>query len=141
VLEQERRWVVTAAAAVPGGGLDPGHLRPWQRAALAAYDRTPGRDFLVTSTPGSGKTTLPLALARRLFTRRVIDRVVVCLPHRHVRSQWADAAATFGLRLQPNFANSQGPVTDGAHGYVTTYAQWPGNPPSTAPGRANGVRW
>ncbi len=45
-----------------------------------------------------------------------------------MRSQWADAAATFGLRLQPNLANSQGPVTDGAHGYVTTYAQVAGKP-------------
>ncbi len=121
---KERRWVVAASAAAVGGdALDPGRLRPWQRAALAAYDQTPGRDFLVTATPGSGKTTFALALACRLLTRRVIDRVVVVCPTDHLRGQWADAAAMFGLRLDPTLTNSQGPVPDGALGYVTTYAQ------------------
>jgi len=39
--------------------LAPQRLRDWQRRALRAYDDAgPPRDFLVTATPGSGKTSL-----------------------------------------------------------------------------------
>jgi ATP-dependent helicase YprA (DUF1998 family) len=45
-----------------GPGNQP--LRAWQRAALEAYEaQNPRRDFLVTATPGSGKTAFALAVA------------------------------------------------------------------------------
>lgn len=115
--------MVTAARgeALPG-------LRQWQRDALAAYDEAGGRDFLVTATPGAGKTTFALAVARRLVAGRIVDRVVVVAPTDHLRTQWADAAAAVGLNLVPTMTNAQGPVPDGAHGYVTTYAQVAGRP-------------
>jgi len=108
--------------------LDPARLRLWQREALAAYEAAGARDFLVTATPGSGKTTFALAVAGRLLLARVIDRVVVVAPTDHLRTQWADAAAEVGLNLDPTMSNAQGPVPDGAHGYVTTYAQVAGRP-------------
>lgn len=101
-------------------------LRGWQRAALSAYfdrpvaDRT---DFLVTATPGSGKTTFALAVARRLLANRVIDRVVVVAPTDHLRSQWADAAQRAGIRLDAGLSNAVGPVRTDVEGYVATYAQ------------------
>lgn len=99
-------------------------LRTWQRQALASYDSTPGaRDFLVTATPGSGKTTFALALAARLLDRRAIERVVVVCPTDHLRSQWAEAAERAGMALDPTLPNSVGPVRPGLTGYVTTYAQ------------------
>ena len=58
----------------------------------------------------------------------MIDRVVVVAPTDHLRTQWADAAALVGLNLDPKMTNAQGPVPDGAHGYVTTYAQVAGRP-------------
>jgi superfamily II DNA or RNA helicase len=103
-------------------------LRQWQREALAAYDEAGSRDFLVTATPGAGKTTFALAVARRLVAARVVDRVVVVAPTDHLRTQWADAAAAVGMNLVPTMTNAQGPVPDGAHGYVTTYAQVAGRP-------------
>ncbi len=103
-------------------------LRLWQRQALAAYDQANPTDFLVTATPGAGKTTFALVLATNLLRRRVIDRVIVVAPTDHLRTQWADAAAGLGIFLDPTMANSQGPVRDGAHGYVTTYAQVAGRP-------------
>ncbi|MEP6981209.1 MAG: DEAD/DEAH box helicase family protein [Nakamurella sp.] len=103
-------------------------LRAWQRDALAAYDRADRSDFLVTATPGAGKTTFALALATNLIARRVVDRVIVVCPTDHLRTQWADAAAGIGLSLDPTMTNAQGPVRDGAHGYVTTYAQVAGRP-------------
>jgi superfamily II DNA or RNA helicase len=99
-------------------------LRAWQRAALAAYENGGHRrDFLVTATPGAGKTTFALALAARLLQRRAIDRVIVVCPTDHLRSQWADAAATAGIGLDGGLSNATGPVRPDLQGYVTTYAQ------------------
>ncbi|MDQ2845064.1 MAG: DEAD/DEAH box helicase family protein [Actinomycetota bacterium] len=114
-------------------------LRPWQRNALAAYQAANATDFLLTATPGAGKTTFALALACRLLATRVIDRVVVVCPTDHLRTQWADAGAEFGMRLDPTLTNANGPVPDGAHGYVTTYAQVAGKP-AIHKARANKLR-
>jgi len=105
-----------------------GRLRPWQRAALASYIDADAKDYLVTATPGAGKTTFALAVARHLLERRLVQRVVVVCPTDHLRTQWADAAGRAGLVLDPNLSNADGPVRDGTHGYVTTYAQVAGRP-------------
>jgi superfamily II DNA or RNA helicase len=99
-------------------------LRGWQRSALSAYlAEQPRRDFLVTATPGAGKTTFALALARGLLTRRTIDRVIVVCPTDHLRTQWADAADRLGIALDAALTNAVGPVRPDLSGYVTTYAQ------------------
>lgn len=103
-------------------------LRPWQRAALASYIDADPKDYLVTATPGAGKTTFALAVAGYLLERRLVQRVVVVCPTDHLRTQWADAAGRAGLVLDPNLGNADGPVRDGTHGYVTTYAQVAGKP-------------
>ncbi|WP_343074750.1 DEAD/DEAH box helicase [Nakamurella aerolata] len=123
---------MTAARAGLLPDIDLARLRPWQRAAIEAYHAACGqggrRDFLVTATPGAGKTTFALALASRLVAARAVDRVIVVCPTDHLRTQWADAAAAFGMRLDPTLTNAQGPVPGGALGYVTTYAQVAGRP-------------
>jgi superfamily II DNA or RNA helicase len=98
-------------------------LRAWQAEAIDKYDAASPDDFLVTATPGAGKTAFGLTLASRLRAARVVDRVIVVAPTDHLRTQWADAAVRMGLVLDPNLTNAVGPVRDGAHGYVTTYAQ------------------
>ncbi|MDQ1705204.1 MAG: hypothetical protein QOF18_1570 [Frankiaceae bacterium] len=103
-------------------------LRAWQRHALVAYHRAAGSDFLVTATPGSGKTTFALAVAQTLLARRVVDRIVVVCPTDHLRTQWADAAAQVGIDLDPTLTNAVGPVRADLRGYVTTYAQVAGAP-------------
>jgi superfamily II DNA or RNA helicase len=103
-------------------------LRLWQREALAKYETEPRKDFLLTATPGAGKTTFALSLAVGLLSRRVIDRVIVVAPTDHLRTQWAEAAERFGVALAPNLGNSVGPVPADLHGYVTTYAQVAGKP-------------
>ena len=113
----------------PIKGAAPAHsarppLRSWQRAALTAYLAQPRRrDFLVTATPGSGKTTFALSLARALIEDRVIDRVIVVCPTDHLRTQWAEAADALGLPLDGALTNAVGPVRPELRGYVTTYAQ------------------
>lgn len=110
-------------SAQPSFALPALPLRTWQRAALAAYHDADRRDFLVTATPGAGKTTFALAVARLLLAGRQIDRVVVVCPTDHLRTQWADAAARVGIQLDPTLTNAVGPVRPGLRGYVTTYAQ------------------
>ncbi|PPK92003.1 superfamily II DNA or RNA helicase [Kineococcus xinjiangensis] len=112
-----------AAAARP--------LRAWQHDALEAYfdpAREDCADFLVTATPGAGKTTFALTLARRLLDSRRVDRVVVVAPTDHLRTQWADAAHRMGIELDPTMSNAVGPVRPDMQGYVTTYAQVAGHP-------------
>jgi superfamily II DNA or RNA helicase len=103
-------------------------LRAWQAEAIGKYESEAPSDFLVTATPGAGKTTFGLALAARLWSARVIDRIIVVAPTDHLRTQWADAAVRRGLLLDPNLSNGVGRIRDGAQGYVTTYAQVAGKP-------------
>jgi superfamily II DNA or RNA helicase len=103
-------------------------LRAWQTAALGKYEEDSPKDFLVTATPGAGKTTFALTLAQRLLTRREVARVIVVCPTDHLRMQWADAADAMGIVLDPNLTNAVGPVRAGTQGYVTTYAQVAGKP-------------
>jgi superfamily II DNA or RNA helicase len=103
---------------------EPGRpLRAWQRAALEAYGDGAHEDFLVTATPGSGKTTFALTAAARLLASRRVARVVVVCPTDHLRLQWAQASAAAGIALDPHLSNATGPVRADSTGYVATYAQ------------------
>ena len=103
-------------------------LRQWQQEALAQYIEANPKDYLVTATPGAGKTTFALTLALHLMSKRAIDRVIVVVPTDHLRTQWADAASAMSLVLDPKLANADGPVRADTNGYITTYAQVASHP-------------
>lgn len=95
--------------------------RPWQARAEAHYFALSRSDFLLSATPGSGKTRLACEIARRLLAEHTVERVVVVVPTDALRDQWI-AAAGAGLAL--------GPVSEptdyekpGYAGFVTTYQQ------------------
>ena len=99
-------------------------LRRWQQETIEDYESAgEPRDFLVTATPGAGKTTFALAVARRLLARRSVARVIVVAPTDHLRTQWAQAAGRVGIALDPTLTNAVGPLAKDFDGYVTTYAQ------------------
>lgn len=98
-------------------------LRAWQQEALDRYFEHEHRDFLVSATPGAGKTTFALRLASELLQRRIVDRVTVVAPTEHLKTQWADAAHRAGIRLDPRFSNRHGRESRQFHGVVVTYAQ------------------
>jgi superfamily II DNA or RNA helicase len=107
-------------------------LRAWQQQALEVYFR-PGlrsgpRDFLAVATPGAGKTTFALRLARELLDRRVIAAITVVCPTEHLKRQWAESAARVGIKLDPEFKNSQGRTATDFIGVAVTYAQVAAHP-------------
>ncbi len=101
-----------------------GTLRAWQEEAIGRYLERHPRDFLVSATPGAGKTTFALRLAAILRAARHVEQIVVVAPTEHLKVQWADAAARGGIRLNPDYANGDG-LAYGRHyhGVVVTYAQ------------------
>ena len=111
---------MTAPSPVPSTPRRP--LRAWQAEALQAYRESAATDFLVTATPGAGKTSFALALAGELLERREVNRVVVVAPTDHLRTQWAEAAQAAGILLDPTLKNDDRLRPD-VLGYVTTYAQ------------------
>jgi superfamily II DNA or RNA helicase len=116
---------VTSAAldtpAISAGGRP---LRAWQSKALARYLARAPRDFLAVATPGAGKTTFALAVARSLLAEGTVRGITVVTPTEHLKSQWATAASEAGVQLDPTYRNADGAVgTRGFHGAVLTYAQ------------------
>lgn len=51
-------------------------LRAWQTEAMKKYFETNPRDFMAVATPGAGKTTFALTLARELFSRGVVRKLL-----------------------------------------------------------------
>ncbi len=98
-------------------------LRAWQEEALGDYFSRVNRDYLVSATPGAGKTVFALRLASELLQRRVVDRITVVAPTEHLKNQWADAAHAAGIRLDPRFTNRHSRESRQYHGVVVTYAQ------------------
>jgi superfamily II DNA or RNA helicase len=98
-------------------------LRAWQRRALVRYLTAKPRDFLMVATPGSGKTAFALRIAAELLADRSVERITVVVPTEHLKTQWASAAATVGIALDPKFSNSAAHASAEYHGVVVTYAQ------------------
>lgn len=96
-------------------------LRAWQQEALDAYKETYPQDWLVTATPGAGKTTYALATARELWDEGRIRRLVVVTPTDHLRRQWVEAGQAMGFDLRSTPNNEKLPPD--ADGAVVTYAQ------------------
>jgi superfamily II DNA or RNA helicase len=96
-------------------------LRAWQETALAALAAHDGEAFLASATPAAGKTTLGLRVAYELLSAGRVSRVAILAPTAHICRQWAADAARYGIDLEPNRANAEGPEPPDRHGVAVTY--------------------
>ena len=77
--------------------------------------------FLASATPAAGKTTFGLHIAHRMLSAKFVSRVVVAGPTTHICRQWAADAGRYGIDLEPNRPNSDGPESADFHGVAVTY--------------------
>ncbi|MGV9824757.1 DEAD/DEAH box helicase [Gordonia sp. NPDC003429] len=117
---------MTSADSVAVSSAPP--LRAWQRRALTRYLTRRPTDFLAVATPGAGKTTFGLRVARELLDDRTVDQVTVVTPTEHLKHQWAQAAAKVGIALDSRFSNSAGQTSSDYDGVALTYAQVAAHP-------------
>jgi superfamily II DNA or RNA helicase len=96
-------------------------LRAWQRVAARALAEHGGSSFLASATPAAGKTTFGLHVAREMLAGGHVSRVVVAGPTTHICRQWAADAARYGIDLEPNRPNAEGPEPRDRHGIAVTY--------------------
>jgi superfamily II DNA or RNA helicase len=103
-------------------------LRGWQKDAYHEYFRISRRDFLLVATPGAGKTSCALTVAAELLARREVAALTVVTPTEHLKYQWAQAAARFGIAIDPAYRNAQGRAGADFAGVAVTYAQVAAHP-------------
>ena len=103
-------------------------LRGWQKDAYHEYFRSLRRDFLLVATPGAGKTTYALTVAAELLARREIASLTIVTPTEHLKHQWAQAAARFGIAIDSAYRNAQGRAGADFAGVAVTYAQVAAHP-------------
>jgi superfamily II DNA or RNA helicase len=103
-------------------------LRGWQKDAYHEYFRTWRRDFLLVATPGAGKTSYALTVAAELLARREVAALTIVTPTEHLKHQWAQAAARFGIAIDPAYRNAQGRAGADFAGVAVTYAQVAAHP-------------
>ncbi len=101
-------------------------LRAWQERALEQLAHWQDGPFLISAAPGAGKTRPALELARTLLSQRAARRVVVLCPTTPLTRQWAAAAASLGVQLQPD-AREASPSRD-FDGVAITYARVSADP-------------
>ncbi|HEX3239187.1 MAG TPA: DEAD/DEAH box helicase family protein [Solirubrobacterales bacterium] len=96
-------------------------LRSWQQEATEAVRAHSAASFLASATPAAGKTTFGLHIAHRMLSAGFVSRVVVAGPTTHICRQWAADAGRYGIDLEPNRPNSDGPESADFHGVAVTY--------------------
>ena len=97
-------------------------LREWQQQAKENFLSCGKPDFLLSATPGAGKTRFALDLARDLVAAGQVERVVVVVPSDTLRQQWADQGDAFGIPLMP-VSDPSDYEKAGYRGCVVTYQQ------------------
>ena len=96
-----------ASPAIPSWTLP---LRPWQRNGVHVWRRLREQgmsNMTVTATPGSGKTALALFLACEELRAGRADLLVVVVPTKTLKTQWAQAAHRAGLHLTAGWGTAR----------------------------------
>ncbi|ADB52939.1 DEAD/DEAH box helicase [Conexibacter woesei] len=96
-------------------------LRAWQTKAIEVLAEHEGDAFLASATPAAGKTTFGLRVAYDMLSSGAVQRVAILAPTAHICRQWAADAARYGMDLEPNRPNAEGPEPSDRDGVVVTY--------------------
>jgi superfamily II DNA or RNA helicase len=80
------------------------------------------------ATPGAGKTVFALWAVLRGLRARKVRRLVVVVPTQHLKRQWAHAAETLHIHLDPEWSAGYGLLPSDVHGVAVTYQQVAANP-------------
>lgn len=119
--------VINGQALCPPCNLKKGNtvteLRQWQRRAVDAFYASNKPNFLVSATPGAGKTRFSIHLAQELLRQGTVERVVIVAPSDNLREQWAEEAGKRGLDLFPVPPGGREYAKAGYQGSVVTYQQ------------------
>lgn len=103
----------------------PDGPREWQKQAKRQYFADSMQDWLLYVTPGGGKTTWALSVAKDLLQDDVIDRIVIVVPTDNLRNQWKNHPAVKGRMLNLMLVSNE----EGAYekqsfdGCIVTYQQ------------------
>ncbi len=101
-------------------------LRSWQRDAFLTYQQSllaKNRTLLWEATPGSGKTTAALRVALEELCSKRSERILVVVPTAHLKTQWAQSAAKFGIHLDSSFGSTRQRLSADFCGAIVTYQQ------------------
>ena len=94
--------------------------RDWQNKAFNRWLAMNGQNVLINATPGAGKTTLGLKIARHELQSGNVSHVMIVTPSDNLRRQWQVAASAAGIELFSAYdANFE--LASDFHGIVTTY--------------------
>ncbi len=90
-------------------------LRNWQQDAIKKslkwlLEDQSDRHFVLNAAPGAGKTIAACEIARELFLRNEIDRVIVIAPRAEVVNQWADDFYLVTGRFMSKVTSSDGDI-------------------------------
>lgn len=111
-----------AKCNIDKGDRSMGPHERWQRRMRDDFYAKQPRDYLISATPGAGKTRGSLQLAKSLLDEGTVDWIMVVVPTDPLRDQWPETATALGLDLIP----AKGPADYDRrdfHGCVMTYAQ------------------
>jgi superfamily II DNA or RNA helicase len=126
--------VINGQALCPKCNLMKGNknmdLRPWQKQAKRDYFTDSKQDWLLHVTPGGGKTTWALSIAKDLIQDGTVERIVVVVPSDSLRTQWTEHWMVKNriLNLMSVTNDEHGREKQSFHGCVVTYQQVASNP-------------
>lgn len=93
---------------------------------LRKLEREPHKlGFLVEATPGAGKTRFAIDVIREMMQTGRIQQVVVVVPTKRLETQWYEACAELGVKIDPQWHGSIGKLAGDVHGCAVTYGEIP----------------
>lgn len=106
----------------------PRKLRQWQELAIRRFFALLQRFFLITATPGGGKTEVASHIAQRLRSEKRVRRFIIVVPTNQLKRQWATQLARFGIHINTEWKNNWKFAAPDYDGVAVTYAQVSANP-------------